>query len=183
MVSITSYFGSSVLDFCRKGWVSFPWPSCVPPHRMFGRYCPYHLSWRLTKGALVGKTRSAHSLYNTTVQNNFSLFCAQYEHYARVAEGDISGQYVFWPVNTRFAVPLNKPSRNEPIQNLLWSPDAKQTDAGIPLNKRSPKCGAPPGGGRCWSWGLRVHCMKDILILNEIWEEDKIYIVIGIFLG
>jgi hypothetical protein len=38
--------------------------------------------------------------------------------------------------------------------------------------------------GRCWSsGGSRVVCMRDILILNDIWAQDKIYILIGTLLS
>jgi hypothetical protein len=41
-----------------------------------------------------------------------------------------------------------------------------------------------PRGGRCWpSGGSRVFYMRDILILKEICALDKIYILVGTFLG
>jgi hypothetical protein len=43
--------------------------------------------------------------------------------------------------------------------------------------------GAPPLGGRRWfSGGDRVVCMRYIFILNEIWAQDKMYILVGTFL-
>jgi hypothetical protein len=31
--------------------------------------------------------------------------------------------------------------------------------------------------------GARVLCMSDIFILNKIWAQDKIYILVGTLLG
>jgi hypothetical protein len=45
--------------------------------------------------------------------------------------------------------------------------------------QRFPKCGACPLGG---AWAL-VDRMKHIFILNEIWAQDKIYILIATLLG
>jgi hypothetical protein len=40
------------------------------------------------------------------------------------------------------------------------------------------------GGGRGWASGqVGVDCMRDLFILNEIWAQGKIYILIGTLLG
>jgi hypothetical protein len=40
--------------------------------------------------------------------------------------------------------------------------------------------GPHPGGGRCWSsGGRRMVCMRGIFILNEIWAQHEIYILVG----
>jgi hypothetical protein len=40
------------------------------------------------------------------------------------------------------------------------------------------------GGGRCWSsGGGDILCMRDILILNEIWKQGKIYFLVGTLPG
>jgi hypothetical protein len=31
-------------------------------------------------------------------------------------------------------------------------------------------------------WGAQVLCMKDIFILNEIWAQDRIYMLVGTLL-
>jgi hypothetical protein len=33
------------------------------------------------------------------------------------------------------------------------------------------------------SWGAQVVCVRDIFILNKLWAQDKIYILIGTLLG
>jgi hypothetical protein len=44
--------------------------------------------------------------------------------------------------------------------------------------------GAPPGGSLFVLWGgAQVYCTRDKLILNEIWEQDIIYILVGTLLG
>jgi hypothetical protein len=44
--------------------------------------------------------------------------------------------------------------------------------------------GASPPRERCWSsGGSRVFCKKDIFILNDVWPQDKIYILVGTLLG
>jgi hypothetical protein len=48
----------------------------------------------------------------------------------------------------------------------------------MPIGQRFSNCGAPfPPRG------TRVDCMRNILILNEIWLQGKIYISIGNLLG
>jgi hypothetical protein len=41
----------------------------------------------------------------------------------------------------------------------------------------------PPWGAVGPVGGALVVCMKNIFILNEIWAQDKIYILIGTLLG
>jgi hypothetical protein len=44
--------------------------------------------------------------------------------------------------------------------------------------------GCVPQGKRCWSSvGAQVVCIKDIFILNKIWVQDKIYIMVSNLLG
>jgi len=44
--------------------------------------------------------------------------------------------------------------------------------------------GAPSGsGGAVGPLGGAFICMRDIFILNEIWAQDKIYILVGTLLG
>jgi hypothetical protein len=45
--------------------------------------------------------------------------------------------------------------------------------------------GLPPGGGGVFGplGGGRVVCLRDISILNEIWAQNKTYILVGILLG
>jgi hypothetical protein len=63
-------------------------------------------------------TRSAHAVRSTTLQNNISPLHPHYEQRARVNNGaTAAAQNMFGPVNTRRAVPLHKPSRNEPNRN------------------------------------------------------------------
>jgi hypothetical protein len=46
--------------------------------------------------------------------------------------------------------------------------------------QRFSNCGPPPGGGAVGPLGEgRVYCIRDIFILNEIWMQGKIYILIG----
>jgi hypothetical protein len=45
--------------------------------------------------------------------------------------------------------------------------------------QRFPKCGVCPLWG---AWAL-VGCMRHVFILNEIWAQDKIYILIATLLG
>jgi hypothetical protein len=46
-----------------------------------------------------------------------------------------------------------------------------------------PKVWAPPWG-HCWSSGGGGSCLHEgHFYLNEIWAEDKIYILVGISLG
>jgi hypothetical protein len=42
---------------------------------------------------------------------------------------------------------------------------------------------APRGGCVVGPRGARVVCMRDVIILNEIWAQGKIYILVGTFLG
>jgi hypothetical protein len=42
---------------------------------------------------------------------------------------------------------------------------------------------APPRGALLVLLGARVYCMSDIFILNEIWAQDKLYILMDILLG
>jgi hypothetical protein len=52
------------------------------------------------------------------------------------------------------------------------------------LVKRFSNCGACPLGGVVGPvGGARVFCMRDIFILDEIWTQDKIYILAGTLLG
>jgi hypothetical protein len=38
--------------------------------------------------------------------------------------------------------------------------------------------------GRCWSCGEgRVVCVRDVIILNQLWMQNKIYIFVGALLG
>jgi hypothetical protein len=37
--------------------------------------------------------------------------------------------------------------------------------------------GCPPGGR-----GARIACMRDIFVLNKIWAQDKIYILVALCL-
>jgi hypothetical protein len=48
--------------------------------------------------------------------------------------------------------------------------------------QRYSNCAAPPLPGGFAVGRARVDCMKDIFILNEIWEPGKIYILIGTLL-
>jgi hypothetical protein len=42
----------------------------------------------------------------------------------------------------------------------------------------------PPPRRRCWSFeGGRVVCTRDIFIVDEIWAQDKIHILVGTLLG
>jgi hypothetical protein len=41
----------------------------------------------------------------------------------------------------------------------------------------------PPRGALLVLWGARVVCMRDILILNEIWSQYKTYIFVDSLLG
>jgi hypothetical protein len=55
----------------------------------------------------------------------------------------------------------------------------------LSLYSRAPKLwGAPPGALfiLCGGGEARVVCMRNILILNEIWAQDKIYIFVGTLL-
>jgi hypothetical protein len=38
-------------------------------------------------------------------------------------------------------------------------------------------------GGAVGPWGAQVDCIRDILVLNKIWVQGKIYILIGVLLG
>jgi hypothetical protein len=50
--------------------------------------------------------------------------------------------------------------------------------------QRLPKCGVRPTGGSVGPLGRRVVYMRDIFILNETWEQNKIYTYfIGSLLG
>jgi hypothetical protein len=43
--------------------------------------------------------------------------------------------------------------------------------------------GRAPGGTVGPLGGGEFACMRDIFILNEVWVQDKIYILVGTFLG
>jgi hypothetical protein len=43
--------------------------------------------------------------------------------------------------------------------------------------------GRAPRGALLVLLGRRVVCMRDIFILNEIWVQDKIYILVGTLLS
>jgi hypothetical protein len=45
----------------------------------------------------------------------------------------------------------------------------------------SQSVGRPPWGVAVGPLGARVDCTRDIFILNEIWVQDKIYILVEIF--
>jgi hypothetical protein len=49
--------------------------------------------------------------------------------------------------------------------------------------RRLPNCGARLLGGAAGPLGARVVCMRDIFILEEIWVQGKIYILVGTLLG
>jgi hypothetical protein len=53
------------------------------------------------------------------------------------------------------------------------------------LDQRFSNCGARTPGGAVFplGGGVRVDCMRDIFILNEIWVPSKIYILIRTLLG
>jgi hypothetical protein len=44
-------------------------------------------------------------------------------------------------------------------------------------------CGAPRGAAAGILRGAPVNCMREILILNEIWVQGKIYILVSTLLG
>jgi hypothetical protein len=43
--------------------------------------------------------------------------------------------------------------------------------------------GAPPEGAQLVLWDGRVGCTRDIILLNEMWVQSKIYILVGTLLG
>jgi hypothetical protein len=49
--------------------------------------------------------------------------------------------------------------------------------------RRSQTVGSDPRGALLVLWEARVVCMRYIFILNEIWTQDKIYILVGTLLG
>jgi hypothetical protein len=51
------------------------------------------------------------------------------------------------------------------------------------LRRKYGQVSAMPIGQRFSNCGARVDCMRNILILNEIWLQGKIYISIGNLLG
>jgi hypothetical protein len=65
-------------------------------------------------------THSAHAVLSTIVQNNMYPQNAQFYECTSNNGANIATQYVIRPVNTCLAVPLHKPSRNEPNQNHYY---------------------------------------------------------------
>jgi hypothetical protein len=52
------------------------------------------------------------------------------------------------------------------------------------LGQKFQTVGPPPLGGRSCSSGVaRIDCMRNMLILNEICLQGKIYILLGTLLG
>jgi hypothetical protein len=72
---------------------------------------------------------------------------------------------------------------NNRLKNRIWE-DKFKINKEIILSHKFSNCGARPPPGRVLLvvWGARVFCMKDISILNEIWGQDKMYILVGTLL-
>jgi hypothetical protein len=47
----------------------------------------------------------------------------------------------------------------------------------VHLHHGFPNCEARPPEGAVGHLGARVFCTRDILILNEIWAQDKVYLL------
>jgi hypothetical protein len=91
----------------------------------------------------------------------------------------------------------SNPSRSVSSQTLYWLSYPSSTDLKIysnnqaapdvvPLGPRFQNCvGHAPLGGAVGPLGgkARVVCMRDIFILNKIWIQNKIYILVGTFLA
>jgi hypothetical protein len=51
------------------------------------------------------------------------------------------------------------------------------------LEHMFPNCVAHPQGALFALWRARVVCMRDIFILDEIWTQYKIYVLVGTLLA
>jgi hypothetical protein len=60
--------------------------------------------------------------------------------------------------------------------------NTQRTDLSL-YTRGSQTVGRAPGGRCLSSAGARVVCMRNTFILNEIWAQGKIYILLGTLLG
>jgi hypothetical protein len=74
-------------------------------------------------------------------------------------------------------------SQVEPqVRNQLQATAALSRDnVADAVGQRFPSCA--PTGALSVLWGARVFYMRNIFILKEMWAQDKIYILVGTFIG